>query len=51
MKAYLLVEGQSDLAFFQRLLPPEIQPETTIVTAGGRSNITSIGPLAHGDEA
>ncbi len=41
MKAYLLVEGNSDLAFFQRLLPPEIQPETTIVASGGRSNITS----------
>lgn len=42
MKTYLLVEGQSDLAFFRRLLPPDIQPQTTIVTAGGRSNITSI---------
>ncbi len=41
MKVYLLVEGNSDQALFQRLLPPEIQPEITIV-AGGRSNITSI---------
>ena len=42
MKVYLLVEGNSDQALFQRLLPPEIQPEITIVAAGGRSNITSI---------
>ena len=42
MKTYLLVEGQSDLAFFRRLLPPEIQPQTAIVTVGGRSNITSM---------
>jgi hypothetical protein len=41
LKVYLLVEGDSDLALFQRLLPSEIQPETTIVAAGGRSNITS----------
>ncbi len=42
MRTYLLVEGETDLAFFRRLLPPEIQPQITIVTAGGRSNITSI---------
>jgi hypothetical protein len=42
MKTYLLVEGQSDLAFFRRLLPPEIQPQTTIVAVGERSNITSM---------
>jgi hypothetical protein len=41
MKVYLLVEGDADLAFYRRLLPSEIQAETTIVTAGGRSNITS----------
>jgi hypothetical protein len=41
MRVFLLVEGDSDLALFQRLLPSEIQSETTIVTAGGRSNITS----------
>ncbi len=41
MKVYLLVEGNSDRVLFQRLLPSEIQPETTIVTAGERSNITS----------
>lgn len=42
MKVYLLVEGSSDLTFFERLLPPEIQPEATIVAVGGRSNITSM---------
>jgi uncharacterized protein DUF3226 len=41
MKVYLLVEGKSDLDLFRRLLPSEILPDTTIVTAGGRSNITS----------
>jgi len=41
MKVFLLVEGNSDAAFCRRLLPAEIVPETTIVTAGGRSNITS----------
>ena len=41
MKAYLLVEGSSDRAFFRRILPPDIQAETIIVMAGGRSNITS----------
>jgi hypothetical protein len=41
MKTYLLVEGNSDRALFQRLLPSGIQPETTIVAVGGRSNITS----------
>lgn len=42
MKVYLLVEGISDSSLFQRLLPSEIQPETTIVRAGARSNITSM---------
>ncbi len=42
MKVYLLVEGNTDLALLRRLLPPEIQPETAIVTAGERSNIASI---------
>ncbi len=42
MKVYLVVEGPSDQALFQRLLPSEIRSETTIVTAGGRSNITSL---------
>ncbi|MGH7134322.1 MAG: hypothetical protein ACREHD_01195, partial [Pirellulales bacterium] len=41
MKVYLVVEGSSDAAFLGRLLPAEIQPEITVVTAGGRSNITS----------
>ena len=42
MKAYLLVEGQTDLALFERLLPPEIRPETSIVAVGGRSSIASM---------
>lgn len=41
MKVYLLVEGDSDAAFLRRLLPAEIQPEITIVTVGGRSNMSS----------
>jgi hypothetical protein len=41
MRVYLLVEGNSDVALFKRLLPPEIEPETTVATAGERSNITS----------
>lgn len=41
MKVYLLVEGNSDAAFLRRLLPAAIQPETTIVIVGGRSNISS----------
>ncbi|HVA44891.1 MAG TPA: hypothetical protein VNH11_00770 [Pirellulales bacterium] len=36
-----MVEGNSDAAFFRRLLPAEIVPETTIVIVGGRSNISS----------
>jgi hypothetical protein len=41
MRVYLLVQGDSNLALFQRLLPAEIQKETTIVIVGERSNITS----------
>lgn len=41
MRVYLLVEGNSAAEFLRRLLPAEIEPEITIVTAGGRSNITS----------
>jgi hypothetical protein len=41
MRVYLLLEGSSDEALLQRLIPSEILSETTIVIAGGRSNITS----------
>lgn len=42
MRAYLLVEGETDLALFERLLPPQILPETSIVAVGGRSSIASM---------
>lgn len=42
MKVYLLVEGNSDQAFFQTLLPSDIRQDTIVVPVGGRSNITSI---------
>lgn len=41
MKAYLILEGDSELALVRRLLPSEIQSDISIVTAGGRSNIAS----------
>ncbi len=42
MRAYLLVEGETDLVLFERLLPPEIRRETSIVVVGGRSSIASM---------
>ncbi|OWK45012.1 hypothetical protein [Fimbriiglobus ruber] len=42
MKTYLLVEGQADLEILRRLLPSDIEQQTTIAAAGGRSNITSM---------
>jgi hypothetical protein len=41
MKAYVVVEGPTDVNLIRRLLSQEIQHQTAIVPAGGRTNLTS----------
>jgi hypothetical protein len=42
MKAYVVVEGLTDVKLITSLLPQEIQQQTTLVPAGGRTNLTSV---------
>jgi hypothetical protein len=42
MKTWIVLEGESNLAFLKALLPDEIQTVTEFVIVGGRSNISSI---------
>ncbi len=41
MKAYVVVEGPTDVSLITRLLPHEVQQQTAVVPAGGRANLTS----------
>lgn len=42
MKAYVVVEGPSDLTLLTRLLPPEVLQHTAVIVGGGRSNVISV---------
>jgi hypothetical protein len=42
MNAWIVLEGQSDLAVMKALLPDEIQSVVEFIAVGGRSNISSI---------
>lgn len=42
MKAYVVVEGLTDIKLITSLLPQEIQQHTTVVPAGGRTNLASV---------
>jgi hypothetical protein len=41
MNAYVVVEGLTDAKLVSSLLPPEIQQQTAVVSAGGRANLTA----------
>lgn len=42
MNAYVVVEGPTAANLLTRLLPHELQQQTAIVPAGGRTNLTSV---------
>ena len=42
MKAYVVVEGPADVKLITCLLPQEIQRQVAVVSASGRSNLTSV---------
>src|SRR5436309_859747 len=42
MRAYVVVEGTTDVNLITRLLPPEVLQQTAVVAGGGRSNLTSV---------
>jgi hypothetical protein len=41
MKAYVVVEGNTEVLILRAVLPPQLVNEVALVAAGGRSNLTS----------